>query len=232
VTPPGRRHGPSIGRHAPAAAAVLLAAAIVPGCAEISRPPPPPPPTGLLLGQEAMDPSPVRAVAEAAAAAFADRGSGLAGRPAAMAQAAAQLEFLASDLPRDPRYGRLAEGVSNDLALARQEVRDVLGIAQAAAPAVVTQALLAAARALRAGDRAAAAAALPAPTFEPGGAGSVARLGEAGPMPQAGIATQYAAQAVARADALGLAGTPRFSETSFGFGAATTDYGARPGAGY
>lgn len=209
--------------------AVALGAA---ACAELRQPPPPPPPAGLLLGAAALDPAPVRAVAQAVAAAFADRGAGLAGRPAETAQAAAQLEFLASDLARDPRYGRIAEGVSRELALARQELRELLGIAPAAAPAVVTQALLVAARALRAGDQAAAAAALPAPTFEPGGAGSVARLGQAGPMPQAGIATQYAAEAIARADAIGVSGAPRFSETSFGFGAATTDAGARPGAGY
>ncbi len=59
------------------------------GCAEVARPPPAPPPVDLVGGA----PNPARAAIAAAASAFADRGAGLAGRPAAAAQAAAQLEY-------------------------------------------------------------------------------------------------------------------------------------------
>ena len=71
-------------------------------------------------------------------------------------------------------------------------------------------ALLAAAVALRAGDGARAARALPAPTFRPGGARSVARLGDLGPLPQAAIASAMLQREVARLDAEGrwLAGRP------------------------
>jgi hypothetical protein len=220
------------GGGAVAATALVLALLAGAGCVEMQRPPPSAPPVGLLPGTAAFSPNPMRQVADAAAVAFADRGIGLARQPAAAAQAAAQLEYLAADLPADPRYVQDSAGLTNELALARQEVRDAIGIAPAADPAVVTQALLAAARALRAGDRAAAAQAMPAPTFTPGGAGSVERLGRLGPLPQAGIATQYAAQAVARADALGVTGAASMSETTFGFGAATTDPGPAAGSGY
>lgn len=207
----------------------LLAAILAAGCAEMAQPPPPPPPAGL-VGAAAADP--LRASVDAAAAAFADRGAALAGRPAEAAQAAAQLEFLAADLPRDPRHGMAIGGVAQELALARAELRDALGVAEQAEPMVVVRALLGAARALRAGNRAAAAAALPAPTFRPGGERSVARLGALGPLPQAALATAAAAQAVARAEALGLAGRARLPETSFGLGSTTTVFGGGREIGY
>jgi hypothetical protein len=229
---PGRPRGagPALGRAARAAA--LLASALLgtAGCAEVTRPPPPPPPAGLAAIGTA---DPVRASLDAAAAAFADRGAALAGRPAEAAQAAAQLEHAAAGLPRDPRYARLADGVGRELALARSELRDALGVAEAADPAAVSRALLSAADRLRAGDRAGAARALPAPMFRPGGAASVARLGELGPLPQAAVATAFAQQAVARVDAMGLGGSTQMPETTFGIGSVTTSFGGSTGqAGY
>lgn len=210
-----------------AALALLLLAT---GCAEVTRPPPPPPPLGLVGAIPAADP--LRAALDAAAAAFADRGAALAGRPAEAALAVAQLEYVAANLPRSPRYAMLAGGVGRDLALAREEVRDALGIAEAAEPAEVVRALLAAARALRAGDRQAAAAALAPPLFRPGGARSLARLGELGPLPQAAIATITASQAVAHADALGIGGSARLPEASLGLGTVTTGSEGALGVGY
>ena len=207
--------------------ALLLGAA---GCAEMRQAPPPPPPAGLVPAATA---DPLRAALDAAAAAFADRGAGLAGRPAEAAQALAQLEYVAATLPVDQRYARLADSVGRDLILARDEARDALGTMQAAPAAAVMRALLAAAARLRAGDAAGAAQALPAPLFRPGGAESVARLGELGPLPQTSVALLFAQQAVARIDAVAAGGSTRMVETGFPLGPQTTNFeGAISSVGY
>lgn len=179
-----------------AVAAILL---LLCGCAVLNEAPPAAPAIDLVAN--AADP--IRAALDAAAAAFADGGAALAGRPAATAQAAAQLEYLADALPADPRWSGPATTIARELALARAEVRDALGIAETAAPAPVIASLLAAARAWRAGDQAAAARALPAPLFRPGGAASVARLAEPGPLPQAFNATSLVATLATRRDVEG-----------------------------
>jgi hypothetical protein len=176
----------------------LLAGLLLLGaCAELRQPPPQPPLAGLAAGTADS----ARAAVSAVAAAFADRGAGLAGRPAEAAQALAQLEFLTVELSRNPRFAPLPESLRREFLLARTEARDALGVDEQAQPDAVVAALLAAARALRAGDRAAAARAMPAPTFRPGGARSVVRLGELGPLPQTALATGLAAESVARLDA-------------------------------
>jgi hypothetical protein len=209
-------------------ALLIGVALVVTGCAELRTPPPPPPPVGLVgaVGD------PLRAAVDAAALAFADRGTGLAGRPAEAAEAIARLEFVAQTLPADPRYARLAEGLGRDLALAQDEARDALGVMASAPSPAVQRALLAAAARLRAGERAAAGAALTMPIFRPGGIDSVVRLGTLGPLPQAALATSQAQQAILRADAtgigrrmpapgtasaLGLVDAPFAAETSTGF---------------
>lgn len=193
---------------------LLLAAA---ACAQVTQPPPPPPPD-LVAGAA----EPTRAAIMAAAAAFADRGEHLAGRPAAAAQAAAQLEFIVEDLPRNPRWAAMPDSIRLELLLARSELRDALGVAEAAAPDAVIEALLRAARALRAGDRQAAAAALPAPLFRPGGARSVARLGELGPLPQVANATALAARTAEQLDIEGRLSSTQLPERSGGIGNITT----------
>jgi hypothetical protein len=175
----------------------LLAGLLLLGaCAEVRQAPPPPPPADLAAGTA----DPARAAMGAAAAAFADRGAGLADRPAEAAQALAQLEFLTAELSRNPRFAPLPESLRREFLLARTESRDALGIDEQAPPDAVVTALLATARALRAGDRAAAAQAMPAPTFRPGGARSIVRLGELGPLPQTALATGLGAEAFTRLD--------------------------------
>lgn len=188
----------------------LLLLTLATGCAEMKAEMKQAPPAIPIAALAPGSADGVRGSIEAMAPAFADRARGLAGRPAEAAQAAAQLEFVTAAIPRDPRYAPIPEGVRRDLLLARQELRDALGVAEDAPPERVVPALLAAASALRAGDQARAAAALPAPTFLPGGARSVVRLGELGPLPQAAIAASQAQQAVARIDAEGrwLGGRP------------------------
>ncbi|WP_165943213.1 hypothetical protein [Roseicella aquatilis] len=181
------------------AATLSLLVLLVTGCAEVRQPPPPPPPVALAGG--AADP--IRASIDAIAPAFADQARGLARRPAEAAQAAAQLEYVTAAIPRVRTYAAFSEQTWRELVLARQELRDALGVADDAPGERVATALLAAATALRAGDAARAAAALPAPMFRPGGARSVARLGELGPLPQGAIATALARQELARLDATG-----------------------------
>lgn len=197
--------------------------------AELQRPPPPPPPGGLVAGSA----DPLMATVDAAASAFADRGAGLAGRPAETAQAAAQLEYLALSLGIDARYPELAGSVGRELLLARDEVRNALGILASASPESVMRVLLQVSADLRADRRAAAAAAMAPPLFRPGGAESIARLGEIGALPQAANATAVAREAVARAQAIGSGGSTRMVETGLGLGQATGNFeGAISSVGY
>ncbi|WP_431269791.1 hypothetical protein [Dankookia sp. P2] len=203
--------------------AVLLLVVLAAGCAEM-RQAPRPIPTAALAPNSADS---VRGAIEAMAPAFADRARALAGRPAEAAQAAAQLEFVTAAIPRDPRYAPIPEGVRRELLLARQELRDALGTDDAATPEAVVPALVAAAAALRAGDQSRAAQALSAPTFRPGGARSIVRLGELGPLPQADNASAMVQREVARLDAEGrwLGGRPVDASgntiTTFGLGGNT-----------
>jgi hypothetical protein len=183
-------------------AAALLLPLLVLGCAELRTPPPPPPPAGLVVGSS--DPTrlvdPIRAAIEASAAAFADGGLSLAEHPDAVAQATAQLEYLVLALPRSQAYANMPPTVLRDLTLARDEMRGALGISPEADGERVMRTLLEAARALRANQEGAAAAALPAGLFRPGGVGSIRRFGEPGPLPQTALATTAARDAVAWMD--------------------------------
>ena len=166
------------------------------GCAEMRTPPPAAAPAGLAGrgGQPGEQVDPVRTAIVASAEAFADGGLSLAGKPDAVAQAAAQLEYLVSALPGMRAYAAMPDVTLRRLGLARTELRAALGIAEAAEPQAVMQALLAAARALRAGNPRDAAQALPARLFRPGGSASVRRFAEPGPLPETAAATALARQ--------------------------------------
>lgn len=75
---------------------------------------------------------------------------------------------------------------------ARPEWRAALGITPTAPPQAVIDRLFAARRALRAGDRAAAAGALTAPTFIDGGEAAIARLAALPPLPNTASAATLA----------------------------------------
>jgi hypothetical protein len=223
VTAPVRR------RAAAPALAAALAAALLPllgaGCAEVTRPAPAAAPADLVAGA----PDPARAAIAAAAAAFADRGVGLADRPAAAAQAAAQLEYATDAFAADPRWSAVPEGIRREMLLARGELRDAIGLDAAAPSRAAVSALLGAARALRAGDRGRAAAALRPPLFRPGGEGSIARLADTGPLPQAANATALAQAAASRLEVEGRLGSTQMRERSMGIGGVGL---ARDPAGY
>ncbi|GGG42028.1 hypothetical protein GCM10010964_31900 [Caldovatus sediminis] len=168
------------------------------GCAEL-RTPPQDRGLPLLLSPDPGDP--LRGTVRAAASDFAESGRALAGRPREAALAAARLEYLAAAVPSDPRFAPMPASVGFALLTARAELRSALGTRTEAPPRPVIVALAEAARALGAGDPAAAARALSPALFEPGGAATLQRLGELGPLPAAMLAAQQAAREMARLDA-------------------------------
>ncbi|MFC7538900.1 hypothetical protein ACFQU2_04705 [Siccirubricoccus deserti] len=82
---------------------------------------------------------------------------------------------------------------------ARDELRLALGVAPDAPPQVVVDALYNASRALRSGDQAAAALALPGPVFRDGPA-TLARLGDLPPLPRTRLATALTNQEFLRVE--------------------------------
>jgi hypothetical protein len=148
------------------------------GCA---APPPPAPPPPERAAAGAADPA--RQAVLSAAYVFGDTGR-VAGRPAAAARAAADLEWMAVGLAQDQGWIGATPILFMRLAEARAELRDLLGIAADAPPEVVIGRLLGAAAALDAGHPAEAEAGL--------GARAVARLGALPQLPRAAHATQLA----------------------------------------
>lgn len=125
--------------------------------------------------------------------------SSIAGRPAAAARAAAQVEYLATEIPSGPRFFEFSPLVGQELVAARDELRAALGISPAAPPQAVVDGLYAASRALRAENGPAAAAALTAPAF-PDGRVTLARLGSLPPLPRTRIATSLTNNEMNRVD--------------------------------
>ena len=89
----------------------------------------------------------------------------MAGRPEAAARAAAQVEYLATEIPAGPRWVDFNPTVGLELMAARRELRAALGIAPDASPQAVVDGLFAASRALGLGNQDAARLALAAPNF-------------------------------------------------------------------
>ncbi|MFN6953863.1 MAG: hypothetical protein ACK4PG_03605 [Acetobacteraceae bacterium] len=133
---------------------------------------------------------PTRGAILQASAAFA-RPSALHGRPDAAARAVMALEHIAVAVPQDQMYRGFSPLVSLELPRGRDEVRGLVGIAPAAEPQAVIDALSAASEALRAGDRAGAARALPR-DVAPDAARTLAALDALPPTPVAGRATAMA----------------------------------------
>ena len=129
---------------------------------------------------------------------------GLAGRPAEAARAVAQMEYLAVEIPNNPRYPGISPTVGEQFTLARREWRTALGIPEAEPPQAVIESLYAASRALRAGQQDAAAAALPASVFPQGGQTAMLRLASLPSLPLTNQAAVAATDALRRTD-----GAPR-----------------------
>jgi hypothetical protein len=110
---------------------------------------------------------PVRFAAESAAHAFLDREAALRGDPAGAAFAAAMMENASTAFQDQGRFTD-AQHVTRLLREGRTALRQAIGLDLALTPQAVQDALLAASRAFRRGDPAAAAAAL-APVAARGG---------------------------------------------------------------
>ena len=122
-----------------------------------------------------------------------------AGRPDAAARAAAQVEFLATELRFGPRMVEYVPTVGLEMQAARDELRAFLGIAPDAPPQAVVDALYAAARALQAGDEAAAERALTRIPLADSRQALV-RLAALPPLPRTRTATALAQQEMNRVD--------------------------------
>jgi hypothetical protein len=123
--------------------------------------------------------------------AFADPGR-TSGRPVVAARAVISLEYIASALSNNPRYIGTSPLVQQQLLAARQEVRDVLGVARGAPSQAVVDALIGVVNAVTAGDVAAQEAALSGPLFTLGPKATFQRLAYLPPLPVANVATQRA----------------------------------------
>ncbi|MBR0682309.1 hypothetical protein GXW74_17590 [Roseomonas eburnea] len=176
---------------------LLLTPLLAAACEELRTPAAPPP--AVLAGAPQAG-APLRAAVQATAAAFAREGAALAGHPAEAALALARLEALEMEVTNGRAWPSLSPSIGFAMRTARDENRAALGAARSAAGADVVRALSATAARLRAGDRAGAEAALAAPIFEPGGAPTLDRLGDLGPLPAAEQAMAALAREVRRLD--------------------------------
>jgi len=126
----------------------------------------------------------------------------LAGQPDRAARALAQMEYLAVEMPDNPRLGGLAPP-REPFELARREWREALGIPAGLPPQPVINALYASARALSSGQSDAAAAALPASVFPRGGTATLTRLASLPALPLTNQAAVIASDAMRRHDGQG-----------------------------
>jgi hypothetical protein len=156
---------------------------------------------GLSLAACARDPlgnylggvgDPVRAAALQAPRTLGDT-SQYRGQPAGAARAAAQLEFLTSELETNPRYApSVSPTLVEQLRVARTEMRQAIGIAPDTNPQLVVTSLRRAAAALDAGSRAGAEAALSGTAFPDGPEATLNRLGNLPRLPRTAAAARQA----------------------------------------
>ncbi len=161
----------------------------------------PPPEAGVSLPEQAVwrgAGDPTRGAILSSAYVFAQPSS-VAGNPAAAAEALGQLEFLTVELATGGRWqGGFDPLVVPLMAQGRTEARSVMGVRPDAAPQSAINAWYIAAAALRAGDRAAAEAALAPVVAAP--PATLDRLAALPRMPAAAAATGRAQAALVARD--------------------------------
>jgi hypothetical protein len=185
--------GSSLSRRA--AIALALPLALVSACTATPAPPSASLPPDAVQG--AGDPT--RAAIITTANVFAAPAA-VAGRPDLAARAAAQLEYLAVEIPTGPRWVAFSPLVALEFRKARPELRAALGIDPAAPPQAVIDSLYAASRALAAGDRAALERTLAPPLYPAGAASALGRLAALPYLPHANHATTFALREMSRLD--------------------------------
>lgn len=148
----------------------ILLTLLVAACAPEGPPPTLPGASDAMVGRD-----PVVAVGQAVIGFFR---APQANQPAAAARAIAELEWLADTMPRNPRWQTASATGLNDLAQARWEARNALGIPRNAPAQGVINGLSAAAGAIEANNQTALAAALPRSIFPLGPAATVQRLSQ------------------------------------------------------
>jgi hypothetical protein len=126
----------------------------------------------------------------------------VAGRPAAAADAVAELEWLTVNLATDQRWIGLPGNVPVQMRGGRDAVRAALGIPTDAATNAVIEALDATAAALRAGNRVDATAAIAAVTGQANAARAIGVLDALPSVPRAQQATAAAANGLAQMDVM------------------------------
>jgi hypothetical protein len=178
-------------------AGLALAGVALAACDEAARPPAQ---TASLPNDAVVGAGdPLRSAAASVSTAFASPAR-LAGRPAEAARAIADMEFLAVELPNSPQLNVQWPTLGPQFAIARREWRGVLGIPEGVPAQPVINALFAAGRALDAGDRTAAARALPPNLFTAGGEATLARLAALPQMPLTNAAAVQALDSIQRQD--------------------------------
>jgi hypothetical protein len=138
----------------------LLLAAWLPACSTLLGPVD----TAQLPPGEFPPPDPDVAAVNYAAAAFSDQSSTY-GNPAAAAEASLAVVYIAGALNTGGRWAAIDPDIKDGLLQARAQIRDTLGVAPGASSQAVVNALSNARRALQAGDKAAAAAAVSGSVF-------------------------------------------------------------------
>ncbi len=160
----------------------------------------PPPPESASLPADAVIGAgdPLRSAVANTSVAFSSPAL-LAGRPAQAARAVAQMEWLAVEMPTNPRLTSVSPSIIGQMAAARAEWRAALGIAPNAQAQPVIDSLYAAARAIssRQGDP---AAALASPVFPQGGQATLTRLATLPSLPLTNSAAVTAIDAIRQRD--------------------------------
>lgn len=192
--------------------AALIALAIVPAAAcermltEMRTPP-----NQTALPEIVMPPAPDQAerIVQVLADSFAGQGLRMAGHPDQVARAVALLEYAYHATGDDPGFARqmravaVANNIRTSLGIARDEVRQAIGIRAEAPYQAVIAAMAGVIQATRDRHRQGAASVLTAANFNPGGLPTYLRLSRPGPMPAAEQATAQMLAEVQRLNATG-----------------------------
>jgi hypothetical protein len=155
------------------------------------------PSTGYLppdsFSQTRVGEDPAIAATNAATDAFAHPGA-MRGHPAQMALAIAALDAMAGQFTSGARWAGMNSLAKQEMILARQRVRRLLGVAPGTSSQMVVNALVGASQQLQRGNRAGVLEALGSPGFTQPPEATLVLLADFPPVPLANHATMFASQ--------------------------------------